>query len=492
MLSLTHVGTSSAFRRLGKISHSLDVLSQSLAVLPSSAASVAAPRRGRSTLIKRVRREGECEQEQPQRTHGHGYQQQQDGEVLGREVKAEGVHVAGEAAPTSSPPSTPASAAARAAAFVAIADDASVGSYSSSASHLSLFLSLKWALTLAPDALVAVAAVAVAVNVNVNKKKLLLLLLFCAFARAARLLPPPEAPLSLFEKEAEQTKSANPVRVRNGLPAQLFSGHSRSLEPGNMGLGLTASKFGIRVRCLFVVALAAPTVAFQPSQLRQSCGTTSRRAQIARTKRHQPFYAVTPTLADAESKASTAAETWTVEATPFMEPDLAEQIEEHFEDRADVVAFRVVGGRRMPVVSMEDVSPGEGRRSRFVFMHPDLGLDVGTAESEYCTVIRVENVNMAASNTFPNALASIGVHLENVGDIVVEDSSTAYLVVDPGVSRQCLRLLSKELVGVGITLSVCGETEFMPHGEIQDMKLSRLLERQMERKKYEKGYVQFS
>jgi hypothetical protein len=33
--------------------------------------------------------------------------------------------------------------------------------------------------------------------------------------------------------------------------------------------------------------------------------------------------------------------------------------------------------------------------------------------------------------------------------------------------------------------------EFMKHGEMQEMKLSRVLERQMERKKYEKGYVQF-
>ena len=64
-----------------------------------------------------------------------------------------------------------------------------------------------------------------------------------------------------------------------------------------------------------------------------------------------------------------------------------------------------------------DVSPGEGRRSRFVLMHPDLGLGIGTAESEYCSVIRVGNVNVAASNTISNALALIGVHLDHVRDI---------------------------------------------------------------------------
>ncbi|KAL9180774.1 hypothetical protein ACHAXT_011227 [Thalassiosira profunda] len=197
-------------------------------------------------------------------------------------------------------------------------------------------------------------------------------------------------------------------------------------------------------------------------------------------------------MADIEAQAATAADTWSIEATPFLAPDVAAQVEEKFRERGDVVAFRVVGGRRVPSETPEDLSSGEGIRSRFVLMHPDLGLDIATAESEYCTVIRADNVNIAASNTFPNALASIGVHLDNVGDIVIEDSSTAYLVVDPNVAKQCLRLLSKELVGVGISLTVCEDSEFMPHGEIQEMKLSRILERQIERKKLESGYVQFA
>lgn len=210
--------------------------------------------------------------------------------------------------------------------------------------------------------------------------------------------------------------------------------------------------------------------------------------------RHTTFTSLqSTTLADVESQAAVAADTWSIEATPFMEPDLAAQIEERFQDRADIIAYRVVGGRRIPVESLDDkgMSAGEGRRSRFVLMHPDLGLDIATAEAEYCTVIRVDNVNVAGSNSFPNALASIGVHLENVGDIVVEDSSTVYLVVDPNVEKQCLRLLSKELVGAGINLSVCEDNEFMPHGDCQEMKLSRILERQMERKKLEQGFVQF-
>jgi len=199
-------------------------------------------------------------------------------------------------------------------------------------------------------------------------------------------------------------------------------------------------------------------------------------------------------MEDIESKASIAADTWGVETTPFMEPALANKIESQFADRGDVTVFRVVGGRRLSPSADDNgdnILPGEGRRSRFVITHSELGLDSGTAESEYSTVIRAENVNIASSNSFPNALASIGIDLDNVGDIVVVDSSTAYLVVDPNVEKQCLRLLSKELVGVGINLEVCEDIEFMPDGVIQEMKLSRILERQMERKKLEQGFVQF-
>ncbi|KAL3798767.1 hypothetical protein ACHAWO_012011 [Cyclotella atomus] len=197
-------------------------------------------------------------------------------------------------------------------------------------------------------------------------------------------------------------------------------------------------------------------------------------------------------MEDVEAQAIAAAESWSVEATTFLEPDVASQVETKFEDRGDVLAFRVFGGRRLAPSSGQNISPGEGRRSRFVFMHPDLGLDAASAEAEYCTVILVENVNLRASNTIPNALAAIGVDLDQIGDIVVTDEETVYMVVDPSVAKQCIRLLSKELVGVGISLSVVDDHEFMPHGETQEMKLSRILERKMDRKKFEKGFVHLS
>lgn len=207
-------------------------------------------------------------------------------------------------------------------------------------------------------------------------------------------------------------------------------------------------------------------------------------------------------MADVESRAACAIETWSVEATPFMEPELADVVERMLMDRGDVASFRISGGRRR-------CSPpppgGEGggsstststsvegvRRSRFVLVHPDLGLDAGTAETQHAAVVRVRNVDLNSSNTIPDALASIGVHLDDVGDVVVTSSSTVHLVVDPSVVRPCLRLLSKELRGVGIDVTLREQNEFMPGGTMQEMKLSKSLERQMGRKKYEGGYVRF-
>eukprot|EP00984_Skeletonema_dohrnii_P018693 scaffold8780_cov71-Skeletonema_dohrnii-CCMP3373.AAC.6 len=233
--------------------------------------------------------------------------------------------------------------------------------------------------------------------------------------------------------------------------------------------------------CIAVISLALTTTyAFQSTTtVRQSRTPTS-------TSLHGIMEAV-------ESLAAEAADTWSIQATPFLEPADASKIEEKFQDRGDVLCLRVFGGRRLSPEQSDNntVKPGEGRRSRFVIAHADLGMDAMTAEEEYCTVVRCENVNVASSNTFPNALASIGVHLDNVGDIVIEDSNTVCFVVTPEVTKQCLRLLSKELVGTGVSLSVVDSHEFMPHGEMQEMKLSRVLERQMERKKLDAGYVQF-
>ena len=237
-----------------------------------------------------------------------------------------------------------------------------------------------------------------------------------------------------------------------------------------------------------ILVFAVLSAASSPSHAFQLTWTTSRQSIRKPTTSSTTLNGI---IEAAESLAAEAADTWSIQATPFLEPADASKIEEKFQNRGDVHCFRVFGGRRLSPESDDAIKPGEGRRSRFVIAHSDLGMDVGTAEEEYCTVLRCENVDVASSNTFPNALASIGIQLENVGDIVIEDSSTVCFVVDPDVSKQCLRLLSKELVGTGVSLSIVDSHEFMPHGEMQEMKLSRVLERQMERRKLDAGYVLF-
>ena len=239
-------------------------------------------------------------------------------------------------------------------------------------------------------------------------------------------------------------------------------------------------------------------------------------------------------IKDAEARATVAIETWSIEVTPFMEPSDADIIERMFMKRGDVTVLRIVGGQRRSS-PMVDVSLGSssitkaastksnvklneyytqllsrdeietqsdpskiyGRRSRFVITNPDLGLDINTAENQYTNMICISNVDAkSCSQTFPDTLASIGIHLDNIGDIVItnnnDEGGTVYIIVDPSVVSRCIRLLSKELTGVGISLSLCEQNECMPHGSIvQDMKLNRTTERQIGRKKYEDGYVRF-
>ena len=105
---------------------------------------------------------------------------------------------------------------------------------------------------------------------------------------------------------------------------------------------------------LLAVLLTVPTSAFQPSRvgvLRQRWHikqTQTNQLKCGRPRSYAHLYSI---MADIESQAATAADTWSIEATPFMEPDVAAQVEEQFEDRADVIAYRVVGGRRLPTDS---------------------------------------------------------------------------------------------------------------------------------------------
>ena len=137
-------------------------------------------------------------------------------------------------------------------------------------------------------------------------------------------------------------------------------------------------------------------------------GTFPRRTRHASRlsmKRRPPF------VDEAERLASLAVDTWEVHCTPFYEPEDASVVESAFDGRGDVDAFRVSGGGRAPCPSGGEAGPGEGRRSRFVLAHPDLGLDADSVGSGYCSAIRIENLD-AMSISVADACASMGVFPE--------------------------------------------------------------------------------
>lgn len=175
---------------------------------------------------------------------------------------------------------------------------------------------------------------------------------------------------------------------------------------------------------------------------------------------------------DIEQKAQSASDAWDTFATPFVNPDEAKQIEQRLSNRADVACLRI-GGRPSSV------------RSRFVFTNPDLGMDGALAEDQFCSVLCVQGASLLDADPWPNVLASIGVDLENVGDVVVflDRSMTAYLAVAPDVAKVCSRLLPKELPGTGVTVTELEAGEVIPEGgEVQDMELKRIDKREQKRK----------
>eukprot|EP00547_Thalassionema_nitzschioides_P013818 CAMPEP_0194248490 /NCGR_PEP_ID=MMETSP0158-20130606/18491_1 /TAXON_ID=33649 /ORGANISM="Thalassionema nitzschioides, Strain L26-B" /LENGTH=220 /DNA_ID=CAMNT_0038984799 /DNA_START=70 /DNA_END=729 /DNA_ORIENTATION=- len=167
-----------------------------------------------------------------------------------------------------------------------------------------------------------------------------------------------------------------------------------------------------------------------------------------------------------EAQAIATSEAWGIDTTQFFDSNEAAQIEEKLCGRADVTCLRL-GGRPNSV------------RARFVLTHPDLGMDVASAEAEHCRVLSVTNVDLGRADPWPNVLTSIGVDLEKVGDII-EDGPTAFLVVDPDIAKTCSRLLPKELPGSGVTVEelVPGDEVIPDGGTLQDMEIQRLDKRE--------------
>jgi RNA-binding protein YlmH len=153
--------------------------------------------------------------------------------------------------------------------------------------------------------------------------------------------------------------------------------------------------------------------------------------------------------AEQEAKAVAASESWIVDATGFLEPSESAAVSEKLEGRADVSCLSVGLYRK-----------GQGRRSRCVFSNPDLGYDAATAEADYVSYLKIDNVIPSQCDPWPNVLVNIGLSLDTVGDVlVVVNQATVYLAVAPESSKVCTRLLPKELPGTGVTVTSVSRDE---------------------------------
>ena len=206
-----------------------------------------------------------------------------------------------------------------------------------------------------------------------------------------------------------------------------------------------------------LTATLSSTVAFTVSiPTRQAQGITNRNG----------FPVLNFSVDDIEYKALAASEAWDIHVTPFLATKEAGMVEERLQNRADVSCIRV-GGRG-----------AESSRSRFVFSNPELGIDAAAAEAEHCAVVLVKNAK-TNSDPWPNILSRIGVDLDDVGDVVVVEGAGSYIAVSPSVSKQCVRLLPKEIMGSGVLVSLLESGASIPdEGELQNMEVQRLDRRQ--------------
>ena len=187
-----------------------------------------------------------------------------------------------------------------------------------------------------------------------------------------------------------------------------------------------------------------------------------------------------------ELQAITASESWIVDSTNFLSSDQSNGIKECLEERADIASFRV-GGFLNTQSDSDDKSQQKqeqfGNRFRYVFTNPDLGYDNDTAQSEYCCLLRIDNININDCNPWPNIMNSIGISIDDVGDIlIVENKKSVYIAVNPTIVKTCIRLLPKEIPGSGVTVTQLDYNDIesmmsipIDDGEVvEDMELKRL------------------
>jgi hypothetical protein len=188
-----------------------------------------------------------------------------------------------------------------------------------------------------------------------------------------------------------------------------------------------------------------------------------------------------------ELQAITASESWIVDSTKFLSSDQSNAIKECLDGRADIASFGVGGFPNTQSERSDDKSQQQeqqfGNRFRYIFTNPDLGYDNDTAQSEYSCLLRIDNININDCNPWPNIMNSIGISIDDVGDIlIVENKKSVYIAVNPIIVKTCIRLLPKEIPGSGVTVTQLDYNDIesmmsipINDGEVvEDMELKRL------------------
>lgn len=181
----------------------------------------------------------------------------------------------------------------------------------------------------------------------------------------------------------------------------------------------------------------------------------------------------TSELGKIQASAHEASENWVRSLTSFLNEEDAAKVESRLKALGDVQYIKI--GRIFP----------EGSRSRFVMSNPDLPLPQKETESEFCSLLHIENIQQGAlpksasgSNAWPALFTRIGIQIEDVGDVLVDTSNdSVYVIIAPEAVKQCKRILPKELKGLGITITEIDLEEINSlsfNGAIQEMELGRL------------------
>ncbi len=206
----------------------------------------------------------------------------------------------------------------------------------------------------------------------------------------------------------------------------------------------------VRILCILIAAAGLQLVPVVSSFVAPDLGLGRRRNALAAKKKANNWddKSLKEFCAEQEQRAIAAVESWVVDATGFVEPEQSSALMDVLQGRADVGC-----------ISVGSFSE-KARRMRCVFCNPDLGYDASTADSDYVSYLKIDNVSLGQCDPWPNILTSIGLDLESVGDVLlVENESFVYLAVDPESEKICARLLPKELPGTGVTVTKLSREE---------------------------------